>query len=161
MRRALLGSGEEAAACTGPRELSWASVAWSPIWNEAAPLAAQPGACGESDSLRRGPLGLMFNGLPPRQGILVPAALSTGCCAAGRAPDTAAQPPACGGSDLMEEGSQAGAGGWWHVAFCPGPFYQGAPGPPPAAEGCLTSCVCQFARHPPSSPSVHPSPNGQ
>lgn len=30
----------------------------------------------------------------------------------------------------MEQESQAGTGGWWHVPFCPGPFYQGAPGPP-------------------------------
>lgn len=35
-------AGEEAAVSAGPSRLSQCSVAWSPTWNETAPLAAQP-----------------------------------------------------------------------------------------------------------------------
>lgn len=150
-RKTLLRSGEEAAVCTGPSELSWALVAWLPIWNETAPLAAQPGACGESDSLRRGPLGLMFNWFPPHQGTLAPAALGL---LRGGPQIQHMQPPACGGRDLGEEGSQAGTGRVGAGGILLWSSLPRSTRPTAHCRGGLTSCCGHFAT---DTPQVAPA----
>lgn len=156
-RKTLLGSGEEAAICTGPSELSWALVAWLPIWNETAPLAAQPGACGESDSLRRGPLGLMFNWFPPHQGTLAPAAPSAGP-AARRSPDTA-HAASCLWRERPRGGGQPGwdgqGGGRWHSALVVPTKEHQAHRPLQRGSHQLLWSLCH--RHPPSSPGPGPT----
>lgn len=125
-----------------------------------APLAVQPGVCGEANSLRRGPSGLMFNWLPPHLGTLAPAALSWARCEAGSRQSAHHLPREEGASvlttcpgrkDLVRAGAtaslpraQTGRGnGRWHSALgIPTGEHQAHLW---AQRGCSPAAACGFA----------------
>lgn len=117
----LAGPGEEAAVCPhGSRPPVLGSVAAHPPGTK-LPLWLSSGVCGESDRLRRGPLGLMFNQLPPGQGTLAPAVLGAGgsCEADARQCPRPLPPPRKGqrGEGLQPAGRGV-AGGTRPIASC-------------------------------------------
>ena len=154
LKRALCWVRSGAAVCVGPSSLAWASASWSPARNGTALLAVPPRVCGESGSLRRGPLGLMFNWRPPCRGTSAGASLSAGPAARPAADRQGTRRAAAttGHPRLRQPG-------WWQVAPCPGCSSRGAPGPSPATEGALTTVVCGLALSTPprsSYPSTLP-----